>query len=306
MKNKDASTINDAVYYELDKHANTISDSSKPDDASNEPITDTHIVDGMNDLSVGNLSVGNLSVGIVTVDPAVIGVRIIGQGITQGVINRSTHIGSNIVTYILTNSSKQLFETNTFQLNLLHSETLVIGSQDESVKRTNRIISMSIEKRNISRNRNSRIVTPLVNKDVWSVINMSSNGLSDADNVKKFDTSVQSYTTQERNMESSRIDKESLKIIFPKLGTELEPSLLVNIANSAVHMNPKFKSLRHPPIDTEDIWNLEHISATRPKSCNGLRRSVDRDDRLGYTHDFETMSKTTSYRNHINNLGIET
>ena len=78
---------------------------------------------------------------------------------------------------------------------MLHSETLVIGSQDESVKRTNRIISMPIEKRNISRNRNSRIVTPLVNKDVWSVINMSSNGLSDADNVKKFDTSVQSYTT---------------------------------------------------------------------------------------------------------------
>ena len=62
MKKKDVSTINDSVYYELDKHAETISDSSKPDDASNEPITDTHIVDGMNNLSVGNLSVGIISV----------------------------------------------------------------------------------------------------------------------------------------------------------------------------------------------------------------------------------------------------
>ena len=30
------------------------------------------------------------------------------------------------------------------------------------------------------------------------------------------------------------------------------------------------------------------------------------DDRLGQTHDFETMSETTAYRNHINNSKIET
>ena len=29
-------------------------------------------------------------------------------------------------------------------------------------------------------------------------------------------------------------------------------------------------------------------------------------DRLGYTHDFETMRKTTAYRNHIKNSEIET
>ena len=42
------------------------------------------------------------------------------------------------------------------------------------------------------------------------------------------------------------------------------------------------------------------------KKCNGLRRVTERDDRLGYTHDFETMSKTTAYRNHIKNYEIET
>ena len=30
------------------------------------------------------------------------------------------------------------------------------------------------------------------------------------------------------------------------------------------------------------------------------------DDRLGYTHGFETMSKTTAYRNHIKHSEIET
>ena len=87
MKKKDVSTINNLVCYESDEHADTISDSSKPVDASNEPITDTHIVEGIN----------NLLVGIISVKPDIIGAGIIGQVITQGVINGSTNIGSNIV-----------------------------------------------------------------------------------------------------------------------------------------------------------------------------------------------------------------
>ena len=117
MKNKDVSTINNSVYYESDENVDTISDSSKQVDASNDPIKDTHIVDGIN----------HLSVGVVYVEPAVILVRIIGQGITQGVINGGTSIGSNLVTNVLKNSGKILFDTNTFQLNTLQSETLVIG-----------------------------------------------------------------------------------------------------------------------------------------------------------------------------------
>ena len=157
MKKKDVSTINNSVYYESDQHVDTISDSSKQVDASNEPIKETHIVEGIN----------NLSVGVVFVEPAVIEVGIIGEGITLGVIIGGTNIGNNIVTDILKNSSKQLFKMNTFQLNSLQSETLVIGPQDESVKRTNRTISTYSDSRNIRGNRISRIDTPGVNKDVW-------------------------------------------------------------------------------------------------------------------------------------------
>ena len=125
IKNKGAKTIDDLVYHESGEHADKISDSSKQVDSSNKPITYTHIVD----------RVSNLSVGIVSFEPAVIGVEIIGKGITQGVISGRTNIGNNIVTDILTDSIKQLFKTNKFQLNLLQSETLVIGPQDESAKR---------------------------------------------------------------------------------------------------------------------------------------------------------------------------
>ena len=68
MKKKKAKTINDLVYHESDEHADKISDSSKQVDASSKPITETHIVKGIN----------NLSVGVVSVKPSVIGVGIIG------------------------------------------------------------------------------------------------------------------------------------------------------------------------------------------------------------------------------------
>ena len=97
-----------------------------------------------------------------------------------------------------------------------------------------------------------------------------------------------------------------MKIIFPELGKEFDPCVRMNLANSVVRKSPKLESLRHLTIETVDIRNLDYISATRPKNCNGLRRRTYRDDRLGYTHDFETTSKTTSHRNHIKNSENET
>ena len=73
------------------------------------------------------------------------------------------------------------------------------------------IISTPNHGRNIGGNCISRIDTPGVKKNVWGVIDTTYNVLSDADNVKKFDTHVQSSTTQEKNLELPRIEEESLK-----------------------------------------------------------------------------------------------
>ena len=289
MKNKYVSTINNLVYYESDEHVDTISDSSKQVDASNKPIKDTHIVNGIN----------NISVGVRSFEPAVIGVVIIGQGITQGVINGGTNIGSNLVTNVLTNSSKILFDTNTFQLNTLQSETLVIGPQDESVKSNNRIICTPSDSRNIRGEHISRIDTPGVNKDIWSVIDTTSNVLSCTDNVEKFDTIFHSSTTQERNLESLQIKEVGVK-------KEPDPSVQMNITNSFLSERPKFITLGNLTVETVDVRNLNFVTATRSKKCNRLWRGTERDDRLGYTHNFETMRETTAYRNHIKNSNIET
>ena len=79
----------------------------------------------------------------------------------------------------------------------------------------------------------------------------------------------------------------------------------MNLANSVLSKRPKFISLGHPTVNTEDIRNIDFATSTRAKSLNGLGRDTERGDRLGYTHDFETMSKTTAYRNHIKNSDLE-
>ena len=104
----------------------------------------------------------------------------------------------------------------------------------------------------------------------------------------------------------SRIKEVGVKIISPELREEPDPSVRVKFANSVLHESPKFKTLGHPTVETTDIRNLNFVTATRAKNCNGLLGGTERDDRLGYTHYFETMRKTTAYRNHIKNSEIET
>ena len=140
MKNKDVPTISDSVYNESGEHVDTISDSSKQVDTRNEPIKETHIVYGID----------NLSVRFISIKPAVIGIGIIGQGITQGVIIGGTDIGSNLVTNVLTDFSEILLDTNTFQLNTLQSDAFMIGPQDDSVESNRKMIVYWIVMKNKS------------------------------------------------------------------------------------------------------------------------------------------------------------
>ena len=282
MKNKDVPTINDFVYNESDKHVDMISDSSKQVDTRNYPIKDTHIVDGVSTLSIG---VGSL-------EPAFFG--IIGQESTD------------LVTHVLTNSSEQLSTTSSSPLNTFQSKAFVIGSQNESVGGNSNIICTSRDSRN-SMGNHSRIGTPIGNKYICSQRrDTTSNSLSCTGSIEKFDTHVLGSVTQERNLELLCIEEVGVKIILPEIVKESNSSGQMNLANSVLSESPKFISLGHPTVETADIRNIDFATSTRAKILNWLRRDMERDDRLGYTHDFETMRETTAYRNHIKNSELET
>ena len=116
-KNKDASLVNNSAYYNLDEYEDEIRDSDKNPEASKEKITDTHV--------------RNTSILTTSVDTAVIRVRIIGRGgrgINQGMINGGTGIIiSNVVTDVLTNSSKMILKSDTFPLDPFKSQMIVIA-----------------------------------------------------------------------------------------------------------------------------------------------------------------------------------
>ena len=137
----------------------------------------------------------------------------------------------------------------------------------------------------------SRIGTPGVKKEIWSPrSDTTSNVLSCTENVHEFDTLVHSATTQKSNLESSCIKGVGVKIIFPELIKEPDSIIQVNLAQSVLSESPNFISLGHLTVKTADIRNIGFATSKKVKNLNGLRRSTERDDRLGYTHGFETTS----------------
>ena len=139
-------------------------------------------------------------------------------------------ISSNVITDVLTDSSKMILKSNAFPINPFKSQTLVVALQNKPTLSCNRKVRASSEIGN-SRIDHSRIGNPIVNKNIWSVDNNFS-VQSDVDKADKLDTSVLRFPTNERNTASTRIDEESLKSVFYKIVEESKSSERKNVANS--------------------------------------------------------------------------
>ena len=176
-----------------------------------------------------------------------------GRGITQGMISRGTSIiSSNVITGVLTDSSKMVLKSDLFPLNPPKSQTLVIASQNEPFLSCNRNVRASSEIGN-SRIDHGRIGTPVMKKN-WSVYDNFS-VRSDRGEADKLDTSVQQYLTNESNTASLQIEEESLKSVFYKIVEESNSSERMNLTNSAIIEPPKIVSFRHPPMETDNVGN---------------------------------------------------
>ena len=207
-KNKDATdatTVNNALddtgYTFLDSYQTDTSDSSKQVETSKYPIKDTqtikdpiiddtHIVDRCRYLQDGPTNM----------DPVLTGVGIIGQRgprtISRGSISQSIIQGGesiiyiNVITHVLTNSSKMTLKSDSFTFDSLKVQTLMITPLMEPFLTSDRDIRTTIVIGKSSPN-HSRIGTPFMKKDISSGDNVLITVQSDIDKADKLDTAVQ-------------------------------------------------------------------------------------------------------------------
>ena len=106
--------------------------------------------------------------------------------------------------HFLMDSREMILKSDSFPLNHLKSKTLMIASQPESFMSCDRNVR-ALSKIGDSRLDHGIIGTPFVNKTIWSGDDNFS-VRSEVSKTDKLDTSVQIYSTNERNTASLQIE----------------------------------------------------------------------------------------------------
>ena len=136
-------------------------------------------------------------------------------------------ISSNVITHVLTDSSKMILKSYSFPLKHLKSKTLVIALQPESFLRCDSNVRPSRQIGD-SRPDHGRISTPSMNENIWSGDDNFS-VLSDVGEANKLDSAIQRSLTNKKNTASSQIEVEILESIFPKIIEESNLSEWMNL-----------------------------------------------------------------------------
>ena len=117
---------------------------------------------------------------------------------------------------MLTNPTKVSLGSDFFPFNPEQAQTLMVTSLIEALLASNgNIRSASIL--GASRTNQSRIFAPGMHKDISGRDDVRSTVRNDVREADKLDTTVDGFTTNERNTESSRIEECTPKSIFHKV-----------------------------------------------------------------------------------------
>ena len=71
--------------------------------------------------------------------------------------------------------------------------------------------------------------------------------------MEKIDTTVEAFTSNERNTESSGIIESAPESVFVKENEQFDSSSRVNFANSVLVELPDLVSFRDPPVETHNV-----------------------------------------------------
>ena len=102
------------------------------------------------------------------------------------------------------------------------------------------------------------------------------------------------------------IEKVGVKSLPNKIVADFDRSIRVNLVNYIISESPRFINLGLLTFNATGKPNIAFTPSTRDKSLNGTQSNNFKADLLGYTHDFERVSKTTACSNHIKKYELET
>ena len=124
----------------------------------------------------------------------------------------------------------------------------------------------------------------------------------------KLDTTVDGYTANERNTESSGIVECTPKSIFRKEIKKFDSSSRMNFLNSVRVKTPDVVSFRDPTIHTDNVLDRRSGGvATRIADKNGIWEPKPSDIGTAATHDeIKNISENLAYRKFIKDLDFET
>ena len=214
---------------------------------------------------------------------------------------------SNVITHVLTNSSKITLNIDSFPFDPLKAQTLMIKPLTEPFLTSDGDVrSKSVI--GASRPDHSRIIAPFMNKDILSRDDVRSTFRSGVGEADKLDTAIQRSLSDKWNAAPSRIIEGSPKSIFPEIIEKSDSSKQMNLANYLGIQTPKLIFLRHPPIQTDNIGDQRDGGvATRVSDQDGIWRPTESDIRTTPTHgDVELISEKLAYRKFIKALEFET
>ena len=104
-----------------------------------------------------------------------------------------------------------------------------------------------------SRPDHSRIIAPVMHEDILSGNNVTTTVRSDVRVMEKLDTTVEAFTSNERNTESWGIIESAPESVFVKKSEQFDSSGWVDFANSVPVELPDLVSFRDPPVETHNV-----------------------------------------------------
>ena len=154
----------------------------------------------------------------------------------------------------------------------------------------------------------SRILSPGMNEDILSGNNVTTTVRSDVRVMEKLDTTVEAFTPDERNTESSGIIESAPESVFVKKSEQFDSSGPVDFANSVLVESPDLVSFRDPPVETHNVtYGRSGGVATSIADKDRIWRVGPNDIGTAATHaDLKDFNEELAFCEYLNDLYLET